>query len=136
MMKRLGINIDIVSNTIHWDELSVPMVSQGHWTKAQIEAFCFMHFQPKQGSDEGKASTETSTPTKQVCFADSKPLKAAEVYITAAQLKQAHYKLATLDEIVGNNTHLTTDQKTKLLTTLKTHGTIFDWHRRDWKREK
>ena len=130
MTKHLGINIDIVSNTIHWDELSVPMVSWGCLTKLWIEACCFTHFHAD------KASIETSTPTKQVHFADSKPpLKVDEIYATTAPLRQAHYKPSNLNKIAGNITHLTTDKKNKLLTTLKTHKTIFEGHHGDWKRE-
>ena len=44
MIKYLRMNIDVVANTIHWDELLVPMVNQGHWTKMHIEAYCFRHF--------------------------------------------------------------------------------------------
>ena len=88
------------------------------------------------GSEQDKSSTEVSTPTKQVCIADSKPpLTVDKVYAIAAPLRWAHYESANLDEIISNITHLTTYQKTKILASLKTHQIIFERHHGDWKGE-
>jgi len=38
-MKSLGISTNIIDGIFTWNELAIPMVSKGHWTKHAINTF-------------------------------------------------------------------------------------------------
>ena len=93
-----------------------------------------MHFWPRQDLDEEKAWIETGSPTKQVCFANSKQqLTTDKYYATTAPLRLPYYESANLEKIISNITHLMTDQKAKFLMTLKTHQQFW---RVSWRLER